>query len=205
MTLNGSGSATSASTGKLPSGSYYFMVTYSGNATYPAITVATAEPFVVGPADLSTTPTVTGTSASDAATVTGSLGTPTGTVTFVLYSGAYSNGTATGYTDTVTLSGGAATSKSTGTLATGSYYFLATYNGDSTYSALAPLPEPFTIISTSASKSTPTYKIPTKAPQTGAGGSAGVVFNGGLLALGSSMLLAGLAAMALMIRRRRLA
>jgi hypothetical protein len=31
------------------------------------------------------------------------------------------------------------------------------------------------------------------------------VFNGGLLALGSSMLIAGLMAMALMFRRRRLA
>jgi hypothetical protein len=51
-------------------------------------------------------------------------------------------------------------------------------------------------------KKVPPYKIPTSAPQTGAGGAAGVTFNGGLLSIGSLMILAGLAAMALTRRRR---
>jgi hypothetical protein len=157
---------------------------------------------------LSTTPNVTGTSATDTATVTGTKGTPTGTVTFTLYSGAPGSGTlvASFPSDTATLSNGTATSNASGTLAAGDYYFMVTYSGDGSYAAVSPgSPEPFTVISTSAPGKGPTYKIPKKAPQTGAGGSAGVVFNGGLLALGSSMLIAGLMAMALMFRRRRLA
>jgi hypothetical protein len=208
-TLNGSGSASSVSTGALQPGNYYFLVTYSGDATYSAITstAATPEPFGIDPT-LSTTPNVTGTSATDTATVTGTKGTPTGTVTFTLYSGAPGSGTlvASFPSDTATLSNGTATSNASGTLAAGDYYFMVTYSGDGSYAAVSPgSPEPFTVISTSPPGKGPTYKIPTKAPQTGAGGSAGVVFNGGLLALGSSMLIAGLMAMALMFRRRRLA
>ncbi len=208
-TLNGSGSASSVSTGALQPGNYYFLVTYSGDATYSAITstAATPEPFGIDPT-LSTTPNVTGTSATDTATVTGTKGTPTGTVTFTLYSGAPGSGTlvASFPSDTATLSNGTATSNASGTLAAGDYYFMVTYSGDGSYAAVSPgSPEPFTVISTSAPGKGPTYKIPKKAPQTGAGGSAGVVFNGGLLALGSSMLIAGLMAMALMFRRRRLA
>ena len=55
---------------------------------------------------------------------------PTGTVTFNLYS----NSTATGpalFTDTETLSGGTATSKGYTATATGTDYWVATYNGDS--------------------------------------------------------------------------
>jgi hypothetical protein len=203
VTLNGSGSATSASSGNLPSGSYYFLVTYSGDANYSAITVATAEPFSINPT-MSTTPAVLGSSATDTATLTGTGGTPTGTVTFTLYSGSPGSGTLVSSfaPETVTLVNGSASSTSTGSLAAGRYYFLVSYSGDSVYPAITPgSPEPFTIIVTSPP--TPVYKIPTSAPQTGAGGMAGVTFNGGLLALGSLLLLAGLSAMALMLRRRR--
>jgi hypothetical protein len=206
VTLNGSGSATSASTGTLAFGSYYFLVTYAGDATYGAITPGTPEPFTINP-DLSTIPTVTGTTAIDTATVTGTLGTPTGTVTFTLYSGSPGHGTqvASFTPQTVTLSGGTAASTSTGSLTSGDYYFMVSYSGDATYAAITPgLPEPFTIIATNPSKP-PKYKIPTSAPQTGAGGMAGVTFNGGLLAMGSLLLLAGLSAIALMLRRRRTA
>jgi len=200
--LNGSGSATSVSTGNLPSGAYYFMVTYSGDATYAAITVATPEPFSVNP-NLSTTPTVNGSSATDTATLAGTGGTPTGTVTFTLFSGTPGSGTQVSSfaPETVTLVNGSATSTSTGSLAAGDYYFLVSYSGDSNYPAITPgTPEPFTIIVTSPP--VPVYKIPTSAPQTGAGGMAGVTHNGGMLALGGLLLLAGLAAMALMFRRR---
>jgi hypothetical protein len=183
------------------------VATYSGSAGNSAIT-GTPEPFTINP-DLSTTPTVTGTSATDTATVTGTLGTPTGTVTFTLYSGTPGSGTAvaTFAPETVTLVNGTATSTATGTLSAGSYYFQVSYSGDSNYAAVTPgNPEPFTIIATNPSKPTgPVYKIPTKAPQTGAGGMAGVTHNGGLLVLGGLMLLAGLSALALMLRRRRTA
>ncbi len=105
------------------------------------------------------------------------------------------------------LTSGQASSVSTGTLAAGSYYFVVTYSGDGTYSAITPgATELFIIIPVSApkppkTKTTP-YKIPTSAPQTGVGGSAGVTFNGGLLSIGSLMLLAGLVAMAFTRRRR---
>ena len=203
VTLNGSGTATSVSTGPLTPGSYYFLVSYSGDSNYAKITPGTAEPFSINP-NVSTTPAVTGSSATDTANVTGTLGTPTGTVTFVLYSGSPGSGTlVAGFApETVTLVNGSATSTSTGSLAAGNYYFEVSYSGDSNYPAITPgSPEPFTIIVTSPP--TPVYKIPTSAPQTGAGGMAGVTFNGGLLALGSLMLLAGLSAMALMLRRRR--
>ena len=203
VTLNGSGTAASVSTGPLTPGSYYFLVTYSGDSNYAKITPGTAEPFSINP-NVATTPAVTGSSATDTANVTGTLGTPTGTVTFVLYSGSPGSGTlVAGFApETVTLVNGSATSTSTGSLAAGNYYFEVSYSGDSNYPAITPgSPEPFTIIVTSPP--TPVYKIPTSAPQTGAGGMARVTFDGGLLALGSLMLLAGLSAMALMLRRRR--
>jgi hypothetical protein len=205
-----SGHASSATTGTLAAGSYYFMVTYNGNATYPAITSGTIEPFSVAfqSPTLSTTPNVTGTTASDSATVSGTSGTPTGTVTFTLYSGSPSNGTlVTGFAaDTVSLVGGKATSATSGALAAGSYYFTVTYSGDGAYSAITPgTIESFTVVTVSAPTSpkskAPPYKIPTSAPQTGAGGAAGVNFDGGLLTIGGLVVLAGLAALAFSRRR----
>ena len=160
-------------------------------------------------ATLSTTPAVIGTSATDGAKVSGTSGTPAGTVTFTLYSGTSPSGKlVTGYTaDTVILTGGQATSASTGTLAVGSYYFMVSYSGNATYSAITGTVELFIITPSSASTTpktgTSAYKIPTSAPQTGAGGSAGVTFNAGLLSIGSLMLLAGLGVMGFMLRRRR--
>ena len=69
-----------------------------------------------------------GTSIADQATVSGGLN-PTGTVTFNLYNN--SNGTSAPlFTDTETLSGGTATSAGYTTTATGTVYWVATYNGD---------------------------------------------------------------------------
>jgi hypothetical protein len=203
VTLNSSGTATSASTESLATGSYYFEVTYSGDANYSSISPGDPEPFSISP-NFSTLPDVVGSSATDTATVVGSAGTPTGTVTFTLYAGAPGSGTLVSSfaPETVTLVNGSATCTDTGTLAPGDYYFLVSYSGDSVYPPVTPgSPEPFTIIATSPP--TPTYKIPTSAPQTGAGGMAGVTFNGGLLALGGLLFLAGLSAMALLLRRRR--
>jgi hypothetical protein len=179
------------------------LVTYNGDANYSPITPGTAEPFSINPT-MTTLPAVTGASATDTANLVGNDGTPTGTVTFTLYSGTPGSGTlvSTFAPETITLVNGSATCTATGTLAPGNYYFLVSYSGDSTYPPINPgSPEPFTIIVTSPP--TPVYKIPTSAPQTGAGGMAGVTHNGGLLALGGLMLLAGLSAMVLLARRRR--
>ncbi len=210
------GSATSAPSGTLPAGNYYFMVSYSGDSVYSKITPGTAEAFSIAflTPVLGTTPTVTGLSATDSATVTGTSGTPTGTVTFTLFAGTPGSGKQVGsYTpDTVTLVSGTASSAPTPTLPSGNYYFMVTYSGDGTYSAITPgTAEAFTIIAVSPAPApkkhkkpvVPPYKIPTKPPTTGFGGSARTVYNGGLLVGGSSVLLLGLLMMAYALRRRR--
>ena len=66
---------------------------------------------------------------ADEATVTGGSS-PTGTVTFYLYDNSSCTGTPL-FTDTETLSGGTATSAGYTSIATGTDYWAATYNGDS--------------------------------------------------------------------------
>jgi hypothetical protein len=75
-----------------------------------------------------------GSSIADQATVSGGFN-PTGTVTFNLYNNPNGTGPAL-FTDTETLVGGKATSKSTTTTATGTDYWVATYNGDSNNNAV---------------------------------------------------------------------
>jgi hypothetical protein len=75
-------------------------------------------------------PTATvGNPIADKATVSGGIS-PTGTVTFNLYNNPTGTGTPL-FTDTESLSGGMATSKTYITTATGTDYWVATYNGDS--------------------------------------------------------------------------
>src|SRR5208337_1087009 len=76
-----------------------------------------------------------GTSIADKATVSGGDN-PTGTVTFNLYNNATGSGTPL-FTDTETLSGGMATSKGYIAAATGTDYWVATYNGDSNNAAVS--------------------------------------------------------------------
>ena len=70
-----------------------------------------------------------GTSIADKATVSGGYN-PTGTVTFNLYNNSTGTGTPL-FTDTETLVGGVATSTGYTATATGTDYWVATYNGDS--------------------------------------------------------------------------
>jgi fimbrial isopeptide formation D2 family protein len=83
---------------------------------------------------------VVGTSIADKATVTGGI-TPYSagdTVTFNLYSSATTQNASTLlFTDTEPLSGGTATSKGFLTTATGTVYWVATFNGDSNNSAVS--------------------------------------------------------------------
>src|SRR5262249_15060675 len=84
-----------------------------------------------------------GTSVTDEATVTGSAGTPTGTVTFTFFtSGDCTTGGTVLTPDSTLNASGVATSASQGPLAGGSYSFQATYNGDGTYKPSTGLCEP---------------------------------------------------------------
>src|SRR5204863_4575264 len=97
---------------------------------------------------------VVGSSIADQATVVGGY-IPTGTVTFRLYD----NSTASGsplYTDTKTLSSGSATSSGYTTTAVGTYYWVATYNGDTnnTTAASGTADEPVAVTTATPSLST---------------------------------------------------
>jgi hypothetical protein len=86
-----------------------------------------------------------GTPIADKATVSGGLS-PTGTVTFNLYTNPNGTGTPL-FTDTEPLSGGMATSQVYITTATGTDYWVATYNGDSSNATVTsgPTQEPVTV------------------------------------------------------------
>jgi hypothetical protein len=128
-TLSG-GSAT-FTTSSLPVGSDSITAVYGGDPNFTASTSPVLTQVVTSPSQGSTTtsltssqnPSVFGQSVTFTATVTGSGGTPTGTVTFM-------NGTAT--LATKTLSGGTATF-STATLTVGSYNVTAVYSGNTTF------------------------------------------------------------------------
>ena len=149
------GVATSASSGPLTAGSYSYQATYSGDGTYTGSTGA-CEPLTVtlNPSNTVTSimqagSTVTsvalGSSVSDQATVTGSAGTPTGTVTFTFFtSGDCSTGGTAG--SPVALSSGVANSASSGPLTAGSYSYQATYNGEAgVYAGSTGSCEPLTV------------------------------------------------------------
>ena len=149
-------------------------------------------------------------SASDSATVTSTLGTPTGSVTFTLYSGTSPNGTlVVGYpADTVGLVNGQAVSIPTDTLSPGSYYFMVTYSGDANYAVISPgSPELFTIVKPTGFEvnppKVPKVIIPVKAPKTGMGGSARSTDNGVVVALGGFLIFMGVLGLTWAERRRR--
>jgi hypothetical protein len=149
------GVATSASSGALGVGDYYYLATYNGDGTYLTST-GSCEPLMVVKIPSNTvtaikqggntvTSITAGTAVTDQATVTGSFGTPTGTVTFQFFSGDCQTGTQVGSDDTENLVNGVATSASSGNLSAGDYYYLATYNGDGTYLTSSGTCEPLTV------------------------------------------------------------
>jgi hypothetical protein len=84
----------------------------------------------------------------------GGVSNPSGTVTFNLYSSAtVQDGGTLLFTDTESLSAGAATSKGYATTSTGTYYWVATYNGDSNFSPVSSSAsgEPVSIVQASPS------------------------------------------------------
>ncbi len=140
--LNSNGSVpNSATTAVLMAGSYAYIGVYSGDSNYNGFTGA-VEPLTIGKASpsLSTTPGGSvvlggGTKLTDSAMLSGATS-PTGTITFTLYS---PSSTAV-YTDVVTVTNNGSYSTSTGnnpggflpTAATGlgTYQWVVTYSGD---------------------------------------------------------------------------
>ena len=172
ITLDVTGKATSNSEGPLSAGSYAFQATYNGDGTYLTST-GDCEPFTVtkNPSNTSTVvmssgspvtaPLAAPATVTDVATVSGTAGTPTGTVSFTFFS----NGTcdlnalpAPTAAGTITLDvTGKATSNSEGPLSAGSYAFQATYNGDGTYLTSTGDCEPFTVTTPATANLTPGF------------------------------------------------
>ncbi len=150
--LNGSiATATSKSYTTTATGTDFWVATFNGDSNNKSVTSgATAEPVKLSPKtpQINTTQqpasATVGTSIADQATVSGYH--PTGTLTFALYNNASASGTPL-FTDTENLVNGVATSKGYTATATGTDYWVATYNGDSNNSSVtsSPTAEPVTI------------------------------------------------------------
>ncbi len=132
-----SGVATSTGYTATATGTDYWVATYNGNSNNATVSSGTAvEPVTVTPA----TPTINttqqpasatvGTSIADQATDSGGYN-ATGTVTFNLYSNSTGSGTPLFTDANVALVSGVATSTGYTATATGTDYWVATYNGNS--------------------------------------------------------------------------
>ncbi len=159
VTLNSGAVPNSSTVGPLATASYSFDATYGGDGNNQA-SVSACEPFTVTQAATTTATTVddagtstpwagtevTGASAYDTATVSGSGSiTPTGTVTYSFFTNSSCSGSPN-TTEDVTLNSGAVPNSSTvGPLATASYSFDATYGGDGNNQASVSACEPFTV------------------------------------------------------------
>src|SRR5439155_706277 len=156
--VNGMVDATGFSQTPAAPGSYAFEASYSGDDNYTSgpkpcevLTVTARTPTVATEIHNASHAVVTsvpaGSTVHDKATVSGSFGTPTGTVTFTFFTASSTcTGTSVG-SGTVTLdaSGVAHPSASQGPLSAGSYSFIAHYNGDPNYTATDSPCEPLTV------------------------------------------------------------
>ncbi|HEY1267653.1 MAG TPA: kelch repeat-containing protein [Candidatus Binatia bacterium] len=138
---------------------YSFLASYAGDNTYNPATAA-CEPLTVNKIDVSvvatsihdgTHATVTtvaaGTTVHDSATVSGSVGTATGTVTFSWFTNGACTAPAAQTSSTFTLTGGAVdgTTFTQTPSASGSFAFQATYSGDATYNSKVGPCEPLAV------------------------------------------------------------
>ncbi len=182
VTLSGGLVPNSALTAALTAGSYSFIGYYSGDSNYGGFAGA-VEPLSIGKGTASESTTIYDSSSGpvtgaygeqvyDTATVTGTLATPTGTLTYNFYSTStptYGVTTPTG-TETVTLSGGLVPNSSlSAALTAGSYSYIGYYSGDSNFNGFAGAVEPLSIGKGTASESTTIYDS-SSGPVTGAYG-----------------------------------
>jgi hypothetical protein len=170
--LDANGDATSSAFKWLAAGNYYFVANYLGDGTDPPSS-GPCEPFtiVLCPTAVVTTTVWSGSSIvssplTEPASVTDEVNvagnesaTPTGNVTFTLYTGGTCNngqvassGTQVGSASSGPLDvNGDATSPTFSGLAAGTYYFVVSYAGDSVYPSSTGNCEPFTVCPTSKS------------------------------------------------------
>ena len=193
-------------TGALGAGAFSFEADYGGDANYSSQN-GSCEPFNVGAAgspissalfDASTDAAwsgteVTGASAVGTATVTGNNGvTPTGTVTYSIFSGGTCMAPATS-TQIVNLSAGSVPdSDPTGALGAGAYSFEADYSGDANYSSQTGSCEPFNVDQATPATATAVDDTATGSPWSGtevtganAVGTATVTGNNGVTPTGT--------------------
>ena len=148
VTLNPDGSVPgSPPHGPLAAGAYSFIAVYSGDSNYLASTSA-VEPLTVQQGTTSsatvivdsnggavTSPVPLGTTVSDTATVAGAPAafTPTGTVTYEIFTTIDGTGPHSDQTVSLITEGSVPVSALLGPLAAGAYSFVAVYSGDSNY------------------------------------------------------------------------
>jgi uncharacterized repeat protein (TIGR01451 family) len=195
VTLGSGQVPNSAATPLLPTGSYQFQASYSGDNNYTG-SISAIEPLTISQGSSSTQTEILdaktnqapsgalGESVYDTATVTGNPAalTPTGTVTYTLTGPQLANLTApprwkvvssTIWTDTVTLSGGLVpNSPGTPPLPAGSYQFQASYNGDSNYTGSISPVEPLDVGPGSTSTQTTILDATTNQPPSGTAGES---------------------------------
>jgi hypothetical protein len=170
-----SGVATSTGYTATATGTDYWVATYNGNTNNNSVTSGTsAEPVSITPASPTINTTqqpssaTVGTSIADQATVSGGYN-PSGTVTFNLYSNSGGTGTPL-FTDAdVALSSGVATSTGYTATATGTDYWVATYNGNTNNNSVTSgtSAEPVTI--TAATSLTAAPQLDLRAPRLSVG------------------------------------
>ena len=204
-TVLGSGGLTagtaSFSTAALAIGDHSITASYGGDSTFTASTSALLTQSVGQSATTtslisSVDPSAAGQSVIFTASVTGTNGTPTGTVTFKDGTAVLGSGTLTGGT----------VSFSTATLALGSHAITASYGGDGTFIASSSTALTQTIVQASSRTALSAAPNPSSAGQTvtftalvsGNGGSATgtVTFTDGATPLGTASLAAGQASIA---------